>query len=151
MENNNFNQNNGEVRNFNDEVVNSNQVINQEDNNNYDKKKDKIVIAIDELNIKLANIREELELYKEPKEREANFNDYCNLKINEKELMIKISQKENSRYCSKRRAEINKIKKDMKLREKKVLDDLVNSKGIDIKKLIAAVENMPVENDVKEN
>ena len=138
---NNFNQ---EVNNTNQEVNNTNQEVKTE------KKKDKITVAIEELNAELAEVREELELYKEQKEKESNFTEYSNLRIKEKELMIKINQKENTRYCSKRRAEINKIKRDMKLREKKALDDIVKAKGIDIKKLIAAAESMPVEN-VQEN
>ena len=97
---------------------------------------------LEKLEAELKEVRENIALYSDAKDKESNMEEYIDMRIKEKELQMEISKKQSARYCAKRRQEINKLKKDLKNHKKKILDNVIKSKGIDLEKLIKAAENM---------
>lgn len=122
--------------------VMDNEVMSGENNAEKDESKNNHTVAIEKLEAELKEVRENIALYADTKDRESNMEEYIDLRIKEKELQMEISKKQSARYCAKRRQEINKLKKDLKNHKKKVLDNVIKSKGIDLEKLIKAAENM---------
>lgn len=122
--------------------VMGNDVMSGENNTEKDESKNNHTVAIEKLEAELKEVRENIALYSDAKDKESNMEEYIDMRIKEKELQMEISKKQSARYCAKRRQEINKLKKDLKNHKKKILDNVIKSKGIDLEKLIKAAENM---------
>lgn len=125
------------------EVVKNNEVVSGGTNEEREESKNNYTIAINKLEEELKELRENINtLFSDPKEKEANMEEYIDMRIKEKELQMSISKKQSSKYCAKRRQEINKLKRELKQHNKKRLDNVIKEKGLDLEKLIKAAENM---------
>lgn len=141
--NNNFFEGNERNEKMSNESVMVNEVMSGESNEEKDECKDNYTTAIEKLEAELKDLRENINtLFADSKDKESNMEEYVDMKIKEKELQMEISKKQSSKYCAKRRQEINKLKKDLKKHKKKILDNVIKSKGLDLEKLIKAAENM---------